>query len=90
MTRTGSYPSNQKTLLIPIIIFLVLIALLWAHASFYLPFISDDALISMRYSQRLIEGRGLTWTDGSQPVEGYSNLLWVLLTALLGWLGLTW
>jgi uncharacterized membrane protein len=28
----------------------------------------------------------LTWTDG-QPVEGYSNLLWVLACALLGRLG---
>ncbi len=45
-----------------------------------MPFLSDDALISMRYAQRLSENGTLTWTDG-QPVEGYSNLLWVLLTS---------
>jgi hypothetical protein len=50
----------------------------------YLPFISDDALISLRYSERLLEGRGLTWNDGER-VEGYSNLLWVLLVAAGGW-----
>lgn len=60
--------------------------LLLAHAWHYMPFLSDDALISMRYSQRLVEGHGLTWTEGT-PVEGYSNLLWVLIVALPHWLG---
>src|SRR4051812_46368142 len=62
------------------------VAILVAHASRYMPFLSDDALISFRYSERLLDGRGLTWTDG-RPVEGYSNLLWVLLTTGLGALG---
>lgn len=62
-------------------------ALLWLHAQLYRDFLSDDALISMRYSERLLEGKGLTWTEGI-PVEGYSNLLWVLLTAGLGALGI--
>lgn len=61
--------------------------ILWLHAQLYQHFLSDDALISMRYSERLLEGKGLTWTDGI-PVEGYSNLLWVLLTAALGALGI--
>jgi hypothetical protein len=52
----------------------------------YLPFISDDALISLRYAQRLLDGQGLTWTSG-RPVEGYSNLLWTLCAAGLGALG---
>lgn len=47
------------------------------------PFFSDDAFISLRYAERLLAGDGLTWTDGER-VEGYSNLLWVLLTAALG------
>jgi len=50
------------------------------HASHYYPFFSDDALISLRYTQRLCAGEGLTWTEG-RPVEGYTNLLWVLLNA---------
>jgi hypothetical protein len=57
------------------------------HAHAYQLFLSDDALISLRYSERLLEGHGLTWTDGER-VEGYSNLLWVLAAAGLGFLGL--
>lgn len=51
------------------------------------PFIEDDSLISLRYAERLLAGRGLTWTPG-EAVEGYSNLLWVLLAAGLGALGM--
>lgn len=53
---------------------------------YYYPFFSDDSLISLRYAQRFIEGKGLTWNDG-HPVEGYSNLLWVLAVSVLGKLG---
>ncbi|MEN0062509.1 MAG: hypothetical protein AAGA48_10190 [Myxococcota bacterium] len=49
----------------------------------------DDAFISLRYSRRLLEGKGLTWTDG-EWVEGYSNFLWVVLCAALRPLGLRW
>jgi hypothetical protein len=51
---------------------------LFFHARYYFPFISDDALISLRYARRFAKGLGLTWTDGER-VEGYTNLLWVLL-----------
>ena len=51
------------------------------------PFFSDDSFISLRFSQRLLEGHGLTWTAGER-VEGYSNLLWVLATAAVGACGL--
>jgi hypothetical protein len=54
---------------------------------YYYPFFSDDSLISLRYAQRFIEGKGLTWNDG-HPVEGYSNLLWVLGVSALGKLGI--
>lgn len=60
--------------------------LLYFHARSYLPFFDDDALISLRYARRLIDGMGLTWTDGPR-VEGYSNLLWILLLALMGYFG---
>lgn len=53
------------------------------------PWISDDSFIALQYSQRLIEGHGLTWNDGP-PVEGYSNLLWILLCAAVGLTGLDW
>jgi len=63
---------------------LVLLAIQVRH---YFPFMADDAFISLRYSRRLIEGKGLTWSD-DQRVEGYTNLLWVLLCAALGKLGM--
>ena len=66
---------------------LVLVAILLAHAWRYMPHLEDDALISLRYAARLLAGHGLTWTDGP-PVEGYSNLLWILATASLGALGI--
>lgn len=62
------------------------LSLLLFHAMRYYPFLTDDALISLRYADRLVDGRGLTWTDGER-VEGYSNLTWVLATALLHLLG---
>ncbi len=55
------------------------------------PWMVDDAFISLRFAERLVAGHGLTWTDGER-VEGYSNLLWVLLTSgclLLGIDGMT-
>ena len=59
---------------------------LGARAWGCLPFIEDDAFISLRYARRLLDGHGLTWTDG-RHVEGYSNFLWVMLNALLGGCG---
>lgn len=62
-------------------------AALALHTRRFLPFISDDALISLTYAKRFARGLGLTW-NGGLYVEGYSNLLWVLATAALGALGL--
>ncbi len=66
-----------------IALFLIALSALVFHAYWYFPFIADDALISLRYAQRLLAGQGLNWSDG-HPVEGYSNLLWILLVAGLG------
>lgn len=68
-------------------IFLLPAIALGLHVAYYFPFIADDALISLRYAHRLIDGHGLTWTDGIR-VEGYSNLLWTLGCAGLGALGM--
>ncbi|MEN8161330.1 MAG: hypothetical protein ABFS41_14770 [Myxococcota bacterium] len=59
--------------------------LVW-HAFDYVPFFADDSFISLRYAARLIEGHGLTWTDGER-VEGYSNFLWVIAIAAAGLAG---
>jgi hypothetical protein len=65
---------------------LLCVAGLVAHALSYLPYFPDDAFISLRYSQRFLEGRGLTWTDGER-VEGFTNFLWVVTVAGVGVLG---
>lgn len=52
----------------------------------YYPFFCDDAFISLQYAQRLVAGKGLTWSDAVQPVEGYTNFLWVMLSASLAYL----
>lgn len=70
------------TSLTALLLFILSAALLIAHASLFAPLISDDAFISLRYSDRLLEGLGLTWNNHDR-VEGYSNLLWVLLLAAL-------
>ena len=45
-------------------------------------FLVDDAFISWRYAQNLAAGHGLVFNLGeAQPVEGYTNLLWVLVMA---------
>jgi hypothetical protein len=41
----------------------------------------DDAFISYRYALNLSEGRGLVWNPGGEPTQGYTNLLFVVLTA---------
>jgi arabinofuranosyltransferase len=64
----------------------IAVAILAVHARRFYPLFPDDAFISLRYAARLLDGKGLTWTDG-EWVEGYSNLLWVLACAALGALG---
>jgi len=46
----------------------------------------DDAYISYRYAANLVAGKGLVFNAG-EYVEGYTNLLWTLLVALLLRLG---
>ncbi|MEO6596774.1 MAG: hypothetical protein ABIP94_18665 [Planctomycetota bacterium] len=83
-------PPHERSLRTPFFVCLAAIAVLgigiWRDAW---PWIADDTFISLRFAERLLAGHGLTWTDGER-VEGYSNLLWVLLTAGLGALGCDW
>lgn len=60
---------------------LALAALLLAHFALAWRFdwICDDAYISLRYARNLAQGRGLVFNPGEDPpVEGFTNLLWVL------------
>ena len=86
-TRPADSLATRSRALTAWLLFAGFFGLLCAHAWQYYPFIADDALVTLRYAERLLRGEGLTWTAG-RPVEGYSNLLWLLLTAALGRLGL--
>ncbi len=60
-------------------------ALMAAHVLYLPKIVVDDAYISFRYARNLVSGLGLTFNPGER-VEGYSNFLWVLLTAVgMGW-----
>ena len=50
------------------------------HAREY-QFLTDDSYISFRYARNLAEGHGLVFNPGFERVEGYTNLLWVLVLA---------
>ena len=63
----------------------------WLSAALCLPylvlswgyrFVCDDAYISFRYARNLANGHGLRFNLDDPPVEGFSNLLWVLIAAL--------
>jgi len=67
------------------ILFIVGCALLACHVLWLPRIIVDDAFISYRYADHLLSGDGLVFNP-SERVEGFSNPLWVLLTAV-GMLG---
>lgn len=66
---------------LPIAVFAGLGAVLWQ-------FTIDDNFISYRYAKHLANGYGLVWNLGEAPVEGFSNLLWVLVLAGVGRFGI--
>lgn len=49
----------------------------------------EDAMISMRYARHLADGHGLVWNIGEPPIEGFTNLLWVLWMSAAHKLGLS-
>lgn len=62
----------------------VLFAALVAHHAF----MGDDAYICFRYARNLVDGHGLVYNPGWEPVEGYTTFLWVVLLAGAMQLGL--
>ncbi|MBN2382557.1 hypothetical protein JXQ70_06725 [bacterium] len=48
----------------------------------------DDAYVSLRYAVHLSQGHGLRYNQDESPVEGYTNFLWVIVLALLYFMGL--
>ena len=49
----------------------------------------EDAMISMRYARHLADGHGFVWNIGEAPIEGFTNLLWVIWMAFAHELGLS-
>lgn len=86
MTLTAA----PRRLLLPLLA--ILLVILGVASVLYLPAATphwsehaeglDDAYISYRYALNLVEGHGLVFNPGER-IEGYSNLLWVLVAALL-------
>lgn len=56
----------------------LVLGLFLTHAAYYWHYISDDAFISFRYSRFLALGRGPYFNPG-EHIEGYTNLLWMLI-----------
>lgn len=67
---------------------LAVILLVYAAHAFYLSGLAEDAFISFRFARHLANGHGLAWNVGEPPVEGYTNFLWVLMSAAAFRLGL--
>jgi len=62
----------------------IALAVWWFTRGFY----QDDSYITLVYARNWLEGYGLVWSRGDEPVEGYSNFLFMALIAGLGWLGM--
>jgi arabinofuranosyltransferase len=68
---------------------LVLLAIMaiFVVQSLSLNFTQDDAFISYRYVENLINGQGLVFNPGER-VEGYTNFLWIIILSLFAGFGL--
>ncbi len=58
---------------------MIIVAAGLVHAA-NLATVNDDAFISFRYAQQLVNGNGLVYNPGER-VEGYTNFLWTILIA---------
>ncbi|MDP6369566.1 MAG: hypothetical protein QF615_08155, partial [Planctomycetota bacterium] len=76
-------PTSAARIRVPWAWLVALAVLVWAVSAWHLDFICDDAFISFRYAKHLAAGEGLVFNLGShQPVEGYTNFLWVVYLSL--------
>jgi hypothetical protein len=73
MRRIMRFRSRAVVLATSAAVFLALASRFTAH-------VSDDAFISFRYAENLVQGHGLVFNPGER-VEGYTNFLWVMLVA---------
>ncbi|WP_145185925.1 hypothetical protein [Planctomycetes bacterium Pla163] len=68
---------------------LALVLILQVALAVAFGWVGDDAYIAFRYARNLAAGEGLRFNPGTHtPVEGYTQLLWVLVVALIERAGL--
>jgi arabinofuranosyltransferase len=70
--------SDMPTILITLFALGIYAQHAWAYRALFLGNACDDAYISFRYLENLATGHGLVYNPGER-VEGFSNLLWILL-----------
>ncbi len=81
--------SNKKTLSIAVFTLLVGVFCIETYALYRInPFACEDAYITFRFAKNFAEGNGPVFNPGD-PVEGYSNFLWMSLIALGHSLGIS-
>jgi hypothetical protein len=84
---TAARPAARPRALVDVAILIAAFGLFSLIALRMAPFVPDDSFISYRYAANLADGRGLRFNPTDEPVEGYSNFLWITLLAGAAWLG---
>ena len=81
-SRRATRPVRREQWAPPWFALLTGVAALWGVADAWRrAWFSDDAYISFRYAENLVNGLGLVFNRGER-VEGYSNFLWTVWTAV--------
>ncbi len=62
-----------------VLVLLAALAVLLAFEYTFFNFTVDDSFIGFRYSENMANGYGVVFNIGENPVEGYSNFLWLLV-----------
>jgi len=75
--KTSFKQYNRITLLISLVALLVF----FSGATLYWFYTVEDAYISFRYCDNMLQGKGLLFNQ-EQPVEGYTNFLWIMLISI--------
>jgi arabinofuranosyltransferase len=78
MTDGPSGKARNTTRMVVLIIFILGLALL--HTFVFRRYVTDDAFISFRYLENLLDGNGLVYNLGER-VWGFTNFLWIALLA---------
>ncbi len=70
------------------LVFLATVIIYCLYIAFFWNYSIDDAFITFRYAENLADGQGFVFNIGDQPLEGYSNFLWLVILAALYKVGL--